>query len=198
MKLILFDFDGVLVDTLGIVFGINAKAEPGLTLEKYKSFFHGNIHDSIKAGKKKLIPDFEEQYIAETRELKVPPELKQIVQKLSLNYTLAIVSSSSNSMIKTILEREGIDTRFADVLGSDVHTNKATKIKLILEKHKSSAADAVFITDTVGDVNEARACEVPAIAVTWGFHDEETLREAHPAKIVSTPAGLAQAIAELL
>ena len=62
MKLIIFDFDGVLVDTLEINFSINKKADPNINLKEYVSHFEGNIYEAIKAGKKKHIPDFFEQY----------------------------------------------------------------------------------------------------------------------------------------
>lgn len=197
MKLVIFDFDGVLVDTLGIAFAINVKAEPTLSLEKYKSFFEGNIHDAIKSGKKKFIPDFDEHYSEMTRELAIPPALKKIVQKLYANNVLSIASSSSTYLIEDILKREGIDNCFKDVWGSDMHQSKIIKIKKLLEKYKVVPEEAVFITDTAGDILEGRECKVKSIAVTWGFHDEKTLQKAMPAKIVSTPEDLIKAIEEI-
>src|SRR3989344_1158610 len=196
MKLILFDFDGVLVDTLGVAFSINKGAKPDLSLEEYKSFFEGNIYDAIASGKKKHIPDFDDQFRLQTRELKIPDELKKMLRDISPKNTLAIVSSASTDLIQEILEREDVANFFADVFGSDVHSSKIVKTKTLLNKYKVEVKDAVFITDTVGDIIEARECGVKAIAVTWGFHDEATLAKAQPVKIVNTPEDLIKAIKE--
>ncbi len=67
----------------------------------------------------------------------------------------------------------------------------------MLEKYKTIPENAVFITDTVGDVLEARKCGVKAIAVTWGFHGEATLQKAKPAKIVSTSEDLLKSIKDI-
>ncbi|HTE48370.1 MAG TPA: HAD family hydrolase [Candidatus Paceibacterota bacterium] len=199
MKLIIFDFDGVLVDTLGIVYTLNREIDPDLSLEQYKSFYKGNIHNAIKAdgSAKSYRSDFDDEYSERTRELKVPDELKRIVSELSSKYTLAIVSSTSTASIKNILEREGIYPSFSDISGSDVHKNKSFKIKAVMEKYKVTPEESVYITDTVGDIMEARACGVRAIAVTWGYHDEKTIAEVKPAKIVRTPAELLKTIKEI-
>ncbi len=198
MKLILFDFDGVLIDTLLICYSIDAKHQ-GFSLEEYKSLFESNIYDAPtpegKALNYKL--DYFDHYDRHTRELKVPEELKKLLKELEKNYTLTIVSSTVTSSIEGILAREGVRPYFKDILGSDVHTSKVVKNKMLLDKYKVLPEEALFITDTVGDIMEARACEIKSIAVTWGFHDEKTLAKAKPAKIVNTPAELAEAIKEI-
>lgn len=50
--------------------------------------------------------------------------------------------------------------------------------------------DAVFITDTLGDIREARECDIDSIAVTWGFHERKTLEKGNPIVIVSDPREL--------
>jgi len=193
-KLALFDFDGVLVDTLGIAYGINVEAQPDLSLETYKSFFEGNIHDAIKDGKKRHIPDFDEKALAQTREIKIPEALRQMVAEISKYSVLTIVSSSTTRLITGIIEKEGLMPYFSDILGSDVHTSKVEKVKTLLAKYSVSPDDAVFITDTLGDIREAEKCGVKSIAVTWGFHEESTLAKGNPVQIVHTPEELLHAI----
>lgn len=199
MKLVLFDFDGVLADTLLICFDINKGAQPDLSLEEYKSFFHGNIHAAIDSNKtrKMKIDNFDEQYSVRTRELRVPNEMIDVVKNLASDSNLAIISSTSTSLIKDILDTQNVSEYFKEILGSDVHKSKIVKIKMLIEKYKIQPADALYITDTVGDILEAREAGVRAIAVTWGFHSEETLRKAEPANVVSTPAELLQSIKEI-
>lgn len=198
MKLALFDFDGVLVDTLGIAYGINNEEDPSLSIETYKSFFEGNIHSAIAEGRKKHIPDFADRYSLQARELKIPEELRQLVISISEYSTLSIISSSETSVIKEILDREKISSYFSDILGSDVHQSKVSKISNLLKKYNTSPEDSVFVTDTLGDIKEAQECGVPAIAVTWGFHDESTLKRGNPVKIAYSPSELLEAINNML
>jgi phosphoglycolate phosphatase len=199
MKLILFDFDGVLADTLLLSYLISKEMDDKLSLDEYKSFFHGNIYEAIKSGRGRdsYRSDYYEQYQARTRELKVPEALKNTLKDLSLKYALFIVSSTPASLIKEILDRDGVSSYFTDIFGREIHTSKVVKIKMLLEKYKIAPEEAVYITDTVGDIMEARECGVKSIAVTWGFHDEKTLQKAKPEKIINNPGDLIKSIEEI-
>lgn len=198
MKLILFDFDGVLVDTLIMNHQISKEINKDLSLSAFRDLFNGNIFDSIKnSSTVKQHPRFFERYEEQYRELEIPQELKNLIYKLSKNYILTIISATPSALITKILKQANISQYFLDILGGDIHTSKVVKNKILLEKYKVSSEDAVFITDTVGDIIEARECGIRSIAVTWGFHEIETLEKAKPAKIVSTPFDLLQAIKEI-
>lgn len=47
-KIVMFDFDGVLIDTLLPCYKINVEANEDLDMEEYKNMFNGNIHTSLK------------------------------------------------------------------------------------------------------------------------------------------------------
>lgn len=199
-KIVLFDFDGVLIDTLGILFFINQEINQDLSIEEYKSFFKGNIYDATRKDGtfKKNHPDFDSLYKLKTREMMVPDPLKFIIKELSNLYTLIIVSSTHSELIKNILEREKISEYFTEILGADVDRNKVIKINSVLTKYSVLSKDVVFITDTVGDIKEAEKCGVRSIAVTWGFHDKETLEKANPAIIIDNPGNLIKNVQDLL
>lgn len=199
MKLIFFDFDGVLVDTLMMHYGISKEVNKDMPLDFFRSLSNGNIFRSIQDNPDYVPhPQFFERYEAESRELIVPTSIADLVRKLREHYTLAIISSTPTALITKILKQTGLHDCFADILGSDLHTSKVVKIKMLLEKYKVAGADTVFITDTVGDIKEGRECGVKSIAVTWGFQGQETLQKADPDKIVSTPEDLAKAVEEIL
>ncbi len=116
------------------------------------------------------------------------------MRKLAERFTLSIVSGSATFSIQEILTREEVADCFTDILGYDVATDKRTRIKMLLKKYGVKPDDTAFITDTAGDVREATECEVPSIAVTWGFQDKETLGELNPMAIVETVEQLDSAI----
>jgi phosphoglycolate phosphatase len=197
-KLILFDFDGVLVDTLSICFSLNAENNDALSLEEYKSFFKGNVYEAKRfdGSSMKYRDDYFEKYATQTRELKVPEEIIRILKELSAKYILAIVSSAPKVQINDILNREKVSYCFVDIFGSDFHTSKVIKIKMILEKFGVTNTNVIFITDTMGDIIEARECGVKSIAVSWGFHDPKDLLQEKPFALVYTPQELEQKIKE--
>lgn len=199
-KLVMFDFDGVLIDTLPILFAISSEVNKGIGIEEYKARFDGNVRASMKefGGKYNMHPNFLEMYSGKTRTLDIPQVLKDTIQELDKNYTLIIVSSSPTSLIKDILERENLNQFFPDILGSDVHNSKVEKIQMSLGKYQALANDAVFITDTLGDIKEANECKVKSIAVSWGFHEKERLQKGNPAKILDNPVELLTTVEDLL
>jgi len=198
MKMILFDFDGVLVDTLSICFSLNAENNAGLSLEEYKSFFTGNVYNSKRTDGSSMTyrDDYFDQYAKKTRELKVPQEIKDILKNLSTKYKIIIVSSAPKPQIKDILDRESVSYCFADIYGSDLHTSKVVKIKKLLNEFDITSKDVIYITDTTGDIIEARECGVESIAVSWGFHNKENLLNEKPFALVDTPQELQQKIEE--
>jgi len=97
------------------------------------------------------------------------------LKELGGDYTLIVISSTFTSPIGQYLQKYNLAHYFDEIMGGDVHKSKATKINMVLEKYKVTSADCVFITDTLGDMKEAAACDVKSIGVTWGFHERERL-----------------------
>lgn len=195
----MFDFDGVLVDTLMLSYEISGEVNTDVSLDEYKNAFNGNIHAALGKGKFKMPhPNFPERYHERTRELLVPSEIQTLVRDLSTRATLAVVSSTESRSIKKILERASLLDCFSDILGSDVDSSKVAKIKSLLTMYSINPPDTVFVTDTCGDVYEARETGVPAITVTWGFQTREMLEKSQPFRIVDTVRDLEEALAAFL
>ena len=57
---------------------------------------------------------------------------------------------------------------------------------MIRDKFNVVLEDAVFITDTLGDVKEAKKLNIKTIAETFGFHNRERLEQGDPYIIVDT------------
>ncbi len=191
-KLVIFDFDGVLLDTLFVCHSIDEELFGGnSSVQEYQALFDGNIF-SAPGHDKKIVngQKFERMYEERTREICVPIELQNFVRKLSDQTILAIVSSTPTASIKNILARENIEDCFTDVLGSDIALNKAVKIRSLLAKYSIMPFQAIFITDTRGDMREGKECDVRAIAVTWGFQTREMLEKNESFAVVDTVAEL--------
>lgn len=196
-KFVLFDFDGVIVDSFHICVGLIRRLNPDVSEEFYRSLFHGNVYDAMNNHKQlRWLPD--EVYYAEyTKELlqQTPVEgMKELVQTLAKNYILAIISSSPTVPIQDYLGVHGIIDYFSDILGADVEQSKRKKIEMILKKYSAMPKNCIFITDTLGDLLEAKEADVAALAVTWGFHEVEVLKKGSPFAVVKAPAEILERV----
>src|ERR1700690_4067272 len=118
----------------------------------------------------------------------------EVVKTLSETYALSIISSTYTSLINELLEHYGLTLYFKDVLGGDVHQSKVEKIRMIFEKYQITSGDCIFVTDTLGDMREAKKHGVGAIGVSWGWHTHATLEKGIPFRIVDAPAELPDAV----
>lgn len=97
---------------------------------------------------------------------------------------LYIISSTKENSIEKFLNHNGLNY-FDEILGRDFHKSKVKKFKFLLKKYNLNPNEIVFVSDTLGDILEAKKVNVKTIAVDYGFHDIERLSKGNPFKIVS-------------
>ncbi len=190
-KLVIFDFDGVIVNTHDISLALNQVTNPHLTEELYSQMSHGNFYASFESDAPIITftpnPNFFESYTEEILKVPMPPVLKEVVISLSQKYTLAVCSSAHDEAIDRFLDKEGIRHCFEVIGGALVHKSKVVKLRQLLEQYVLQKEDAVLITDTLGDVLEAHEVGIRSIAETWGLHTKETLMKGKPEIIIDHP-----------
>lgn len=181
-----FDFDGVIAPTFDLAFSIMEEADPSLTMQAYRDAFNGNIYDSDLSP----VTDFFDKYEPHLMRLPIIPGIADVIEMLAQKHSLSIVSSTPERIIKTFLGQHKLDKCFSIILGTEVEKSKIKKFEMLFIEQGIGPDDCVFITDTLGDINEAREVDVKSIAVTWGFHNYTTLQDGNPYRIVETPAEL--------
>ncbi len=196
-KYILFDFDGVIVDTFDLSFDIhkNHQATNTITAEEYREFFNGNIYHSVHQNKEhsfknEAVKKFFSHYEPELQRMSCISGMAEVIKNLSADYEMIIVSSTVGSMIENFLQKHNLQNYFVAIYGPEIEVNKSKKIKTIFEKFQTTAHDCIFITDTLGDIKEARAAGVDSIAVSWGYHSLATLELGNPLAIADKPSEL--------
>lgn len=188
-KLIIFDFDGVLADSFRQLYALNkmamAKVGVGLAEDQYRSFFMGNVH----AGFKKFIDDrtLYEKFSAIRRRnfnkyyltVKLFPGAAGLIKKLSKKYILAVVSSGEENLIEKLLSKARILKHFRYIYAG-TGPSKEKEIKLVIELADIKPQEAVFISDTCGDIFLTKKLGLKTIGVGWGFHGADRLRLSKP------------------
>jgi phosphoglycolate phosphatase len=149
-------------------------------IEIYKSNFykamkkHGATRKQINS-----IKEYALKWLA-GKKPNIHPGVKSMVKKLSETHKIAVVSSNYDDIMRKNLKRNGILKNFHYILGVEEGENKKNKIKALLKKTKTGKSEALFITDTVGDIREAKKANVKTMAVTWGFHTKAMLKKENP------------------
>ncbi len=202
MRTILFDFDGVIADSFAAAYGTARTYCVHHTEESYRKHFEGNawsnlITDNEDHSKCKHDLDWWSTFrgiFAEKGGLFTGMDI--VVRKLAEEYRLVIVSSAVSSVIEPFLKAHDLSTCFDSIYDATVHTSKSEKIGMIFEKYAITANDCVMITDSKGDILEAREKGVDSIAVTWGFNGYDVLLSGEPWRIVRLPQELPNAVTD--
>ncbi len=194
-KYLLFDFDGVIADSFDSAFIINSKIRPGVTVQGYRDYFNGNVYDAVaKQVEKPLgeesVKSFFAEYETAINKVSCINGMPEVIKSLGKDYEMIIVSSTIGGLIEGFLEKYDIRSSFSKIMGAELESNKSKKIRMIFEEFSISEHDCLFITDTLGDIKEARMVNVNSVAVSWGYHSVATLETGNPLAIVYKPAEL--------
>lgn len=200
MKLFLFDFDGVLVDSLDVyektVTDCLIKINQPLTRgrEEFLELFEGNFYETLvqkgvdlDAFMKASVDILAQVKIGDIKPIK---EAAPVVEELHKKHCLIVISSNDTASIKEALELFGYDDYFNEILGSDFMLSKKDKILYAINKYQLPPGDIYYIGDTTGDIKEGKQAGVKTVGVTWGWHSREKMAAAGPDYLFDKPAEL--------
>lgn len=187
MKAIIFDFDGVIHDT----FEFHRKktsefARTELSADAFRDLHNGNFFENGLEALKHV--DWAEYGLFTRPELsllQIKEDVRAVLLKLRVTYDLFIVSANLAENISAYLNSNRLSDVFKDILGMEAHTSKADKFRLVFKKHGLGPEDCLFVTDTLGDILEAKALGLRVVAVDFGYHSREILAKGGPFRIIS-------------
>ena len=202
-KIVIFDLDGTLINTLEDLKNSTNYAHsclnyPTKTIDEICQFV-GNgvaklIERAIPDGKDN--PDFQQcletfknhysknMYNKTAPYNKIPQMLKTLKQK---GYITAVVSNKFDMAVKELCSKY-----FPDLIDFAAGENEACGIRKkpapdtvlkVLEKFNLTNNEAVYVGDSDVDIMTAKNSRMPCISVTWGFRNREFLTK-HDAEII--------------
>ena len=138
MKLFLFDFDGVLVDSLEVYEKTvtdclkDIKQPLIRSREEFLELFEDNFYESLKH-KGIDLDEFMKASVdilaqVKIRDMKPFPGIVEVIEKLHNKHCLIVISSNDYASIKESLDYLKYDDYFKDILGSDFMFSKKEKI----------------------------------------------------------------------
>ena len=177
-KLVIFDFDGVISDSIEVMFKNMQKLFPGLTWEEFQEGTRSPIKERDeyfaehhKPVSNKHAEEIQKQYAKEklTSSL-IHKGIKMTIKDLSKKYFLAINTNARAANLNPILHEAELHKYFDVIEPGGTSRTKVDKSESIMSELGVSPIDSLFVTDTTGDVMDAEEAGMPTIAVTWGVH----------------------------
>lgn len=190
MKLLLFDFDGVLVDSLDVYEKtvtecLQTIGQP-LTRgrEEFLELFEGNFYESLvrKGVDLQKFVDASVAILARVNysEMKPFDAIRPVLRELAKTHPMVVISSNDTPTIQEALRLYDFNGIFQDVLGSDFMLSKKDKILHVIKKYHITLQDIYYIGDTSGDIQEGKQAGVQTVGVTWGWHSKDLMASACP------------------
>jgi phosphoglycolate phosphatase len=217
VKLVIFDFDGTLVDSRKlitesnrVVFGQFGFAPPseedsfalvGMSLEFVLLQLAGPDapFEQMVAAYREVLPLLR----ADAAYAEVPFEgANELLATLAehRDVRLGIATGHASHAIVPALERFGWQGHFCTVQTADKAPSKPHPGMIIqaLSEAGVKAEDAIMIGDTAFDIEMARAADVRGVAVSWGYHRPDRLRDAGAWRVVNGMSELRDCVFEAI
>jgi len=199
--LLLFDYDGVIVDSFDRLLELCVEAQRALghgrapTADDFRTIENLDF-DSVA----KLIgipADKTAEFSAAVFSLQKTswsvrafPEIAEVFHELSRDHTIAVVTASQTQAVEATLQHEDLHTSIATVLGGDSGGSKSERIALAREMFSATARNTLMTGDAISDIRQGKQAGVRTVAVSWGFQDRELLANEEPDFIIDNPRQL--------
>jgi len=208
LKTLLFDLDGTLVRTREASWELFRQTNEkfGLGVDTPSAFFrlfNQNFYAALDersgngAAEMAAVRQHFQELLRQDYCPDLVPGMANVVHTLAGSYTLIVLSSNTMEAVRRILLTADVAHCFAHVFTGDVTPSKVDAIERFLADPGYSCGrrcsphyeestpqrfhdpqEAMLITDTVGDVEEALSAGIRVGAVSWGMHRAEDLEAA--------------------
>ncbi|MBQ8382469.1 MAG: HAD-IA family hydrolase [Clostridia bacterium] len=216
IKLIVFDMDGTILDTLedlknSLNFALEKNGLPPRTLDEVRRFVGNGIGKLIERGvpegcsdalRAKVQTDFFPHYAAHcndnTRPYNGIPEVIAALRKAG--YLTAVVSNKADFAVQDLC-KIWFDGLFDAAVGEREGLRRKPAPDSVFEvcrQLNTPVSEAVYVGDSEVDLQTARNAGMEVVSVEWGFRDAAFLRECGADRIVSSTAELAECFGILL
>lgn len=197
MKCVVFDFDGTLADSEGIMINIydyfaRKNNRPELTEEIKQRLRDGTTRQAIKwAGVRfwqipGLLNMARVEYKKRSSKIKVFPGMESVAKSLSKDHDLYILSTNSEKTVRKILKKTGFKPKVTILKGSSVF-GKEKALKNLLKSSKYNPKTSWMIGDEMRDIVAGNKAGLNTVGVTWGLQSEAGLNLAQPDFITNKP-----------
>ncbi len=208
-KVIIFDFDGTIADTLDTIITIvnQLKIKNGYKPTSLEEIAHYKNLTSQQIIKKSgisifklpcIIRQVKKELTQTIKKVNLFPGIAEIIQQLKQqNHTLVIITSNSRENVIAFLNHHNLLEYFDFIYPGRTILGKDKIIKQFLKHENINPQNAIYVGDEIRDIEAAQKSNIQIISVTWGFHSKQALMQHQPDFLIETPQEILTAIATL-
>lgn len=200
--MLLFDFDGTLVDSFNcVVLQANLLADKynfrKIKPEEIESLHHLSSLQIIKLLRvpyyfiPSLIYQLKKTLYSEMLALNPVNHIYDVLEVLyQEEIPLAILTSNSKRNVEKWLHHNQMHHFFKFIQAEANYFNKRNLLKKTIRTYKMNPSCTYYIGDESRDIEAAKQCQINSIAVTWGYQSEKILIQSQPTYLVRNPSEL--------
>ena len=200
--IVLFDFDGVLADTLDDMLDFSKSVCSQLGHPRKPTPADLDALDPMsfyEFGKKLALPkdkvqDFATRCLQMFTQRQLPPKIfdgmQEVIAQLATRAKIGIITGNSAQVVAKFLDRYGLAGYVSQVMGADLPGTRTDKIRKAVNYLGTPEDNAYMVGDAVSDIRAAREASVMSVAVCWGHQSGKRLVEACPDYLVHSPKEL--------
>ncbi|MCM1290910.1 MAG: HAD family hydrolase [Prevotella sp.] len=204
-KLVIFDLDGTLLNTIGDLgastnYALKQMGYPEHPLSAYKFMVGNGVRKLMERAQPdadaseidELLRHFREHYDEHCTDTTEPyPGIVELLYELiSKGIALAVASNKYQQATERIINHFFTDIPFVAIKGQIAERPvkpDPSIIFSILNDYPTAKKDILFVGDSAVDIETARRGCVENVGVTWGFRPVSELRKAYADHVVSQP-----------
>ncbi len=201
IKVVLFDFDGTIADTLNVLLNITNRlaVEFGYkTIDQEELSYIKNLssreiikYSGISILKfPLLLAKVKSELNNEIQNIKPFPEIEAVLIELINQVDIGILSSNSKDNILKFFAANNLQNKFDFIYTEAAIFSKSKVINKILKQSKLKPEELIYVGDETRDIVAAKRSQVKAIAVSWGFNSKEILAQQNPDFLIHQPKEL--------
>jgi phosphoglycolate phosphatase-like HAD superfamily hydrolase len=209
IKVIIFDFDGTLADTLDAVvritnrlaieFGYKPTAPEELA--KIRNLSSREIINQSGISLFKipfLLNKLKTALRNEIQYLNTITGIKEalIILKKEGN-KLGILTSNSEENVKIFLEKHEMKELFDFIYSENKLFSKHKTLRKFINQNNLSKEEVIYVGDETRDIEASKKIAIKVIAVSWGFNTGEALAKSKPDFLIHKPSELIEVMGRL-
>ena len=210
LKLVIFDFDGTIADTMDLGLEIvndlaNIYGFKKVTREELIEYRNLNTREALKSAGISFIKlpfiarDFRRELSKRIDFLQPIGGMANVITHLHLqNYTIGIITSNSTKNVISFLSRISLLDMFHFIRPQQNLFSKNKLLKSILKNYKLHASEVLYIGDETRDIEAAKECNIPVASVCWGLNTKMALKQLDPDYLIDSPSLLLELINQKL
>ena len=206
IKLILFDFDGTIADSLATFVKIANRLAPQFgyqtitesELKKLTNLSSQEIIQQANISRLQLFCILRKIRQEFSQEIKNLQPISQISPSLialkEAGYKLSILTSNAKENVEFFLINNELDNLFTTIHSERTLFGKDKVIKRILKSNKLDHHEVIYVGDETRDIVAAKRSKIAVIAVSWGFNSSAVLSQYQPDFLIQTPVELIEVV----